>query len=492
MKLELPLNQILCGDCRRVMAVFPADSIDLVVTSPPYWGLRDYGAPPLVYGGDPECDHQWDETIFLPKKEGGIKSSTLGDETWDNSKSDESVARSIKRSFVDESKSNFCVKCGAWRGQLGLEPHPQMFIDHIVEISNEIKRVIKPRGSFWLNLGDTYCGSGKGRGSGDWVKNSKNLYSDPDATHPKPIKLEKTNWLQTKQLLGIPWRIAIALQNEGWILRNCVIWYKPNHMPESVKDRLTKSYEFFFFFVKQQKYHFNLDRIRVPHAPSGIERAKYPLSDWKGIEKTETEIGRVIDNGWLQTKGNPDKKILKLNPKGKNPGDTIKRMALSMGARSPNTSRPDYQSNNPRASAYKKAEELTKHEIATDRIGDFSYDDPLHVRALHPKGKNPGDFWEINTVPFTGAHFAVFPPDLIEPIIKAACPKKGVVLDPFAGSGTALRVARKLGRRFIGIDVSQEYAEMCERRVRSDTYTPPPEGVIPLTEAFSNKELLSE
>ena len=439
--MKLPLNQVLCGDCREVMASLPEESIDLVVTSPPYWGLRDYGNSPQVFGGNSECDHQWGEEIILPKKSGGTDSSTLGEESWGNAMSDEAMVRSIKRSFVDESKSSFCVKCGAWRGQLGLEPHPQMFIDHLVEVSREIKRIIKPRGSFWLNLGDTYCGSGKGRGSGDWIKDSKNLYSDPDVTHPKPIKLEKTNWLQPKQLLGIPWRVAIALQNDGWILRNCVIWYKPNHMPESVKDRLTKSYEFMFFFVKQRKYYFNLDRIREPYAESSIKRITQPtIMQQRGGDKQHELYGDAPGHG-------------------NRPADILKGLA----------------------------EKLTKHEVATGRIGNFSYDDPLHNKAYHPKGKNPGDMWDIPTYPFPGAHFAVFPPALIEPIIKAACPKNGVVLDPFAGSGTALRVARKLGRQFIGIDINPEYVGMSKRRVKADSYSPPPEGVPALTEMFDRE-----
>ena len=328
---ELPLNQVLCGDNREVMKTLPGDSIDLAVTSPPYWGLRDYG---------------------------------LGE------------------------------------NQLGLEPHPQQYIDNLVEISKEIRRVIKPRGSYWLNLGDTYYGSGKGAG-GDGSAKERYI---PDVN---PIKQNlRSNWLQPKQLLGIPWRVATALQEDGWVLRNCVIWYKPNHMPESVKDRLTKSYEFFFFFVKQKKYYFNLDNIRIPYDPN--------VTRWGG-------------------------NIMKIPPNEK----------IKQGT----------------------ARALTKEERPW-RSGE---------------GKNPGDMWSIPTYPFPGAHFAVFPPALIEPIIKAGCPKNGVVLDPFAGSGTALRVARKLGRRFIGIDINPEYVEMCERRVRADTYISPPEGVPTLTELLDRE-----
>jgi len=356
--MKLPLNQVLCGDCQEIMAELPEDSIDLVVTSPPYWGLRDYG---------------------------------LG------------------------------------KDQLGLEAHPQQYINSLVEISREIKRVLSSSGSYWLNLGDTYCtGKGKSHSPGGDIKRGIEKVQ-PASSPNRTVKLDGA-WLQPKQLLGIPWRVAAALQNDGWILRNCVTWYKPNHMPSSVKDRLTNSYEFIFFLVKQRKYYFNLDEIRVPHQgkPSGNKERKY-LPDPR--QNGRKHFGRNIP--W--------------DPQG-----------------------------------------ITKHDIATDRK-DRSYEDPLHLKAYNLTGKNPGDLWSIPTYPFKGAHFAVFPPSLIEPIIKAGCPRGGVVLDPFAGSGTALRVARKLGRRFIGIEINPSYAEMCERRVRADAYNPPLEGVPTLTELLDRE-----
>jgi len=420
---KLPLNQVLCGDNREVMKTLPGGSIDIAVTSPPYWGLRDYGEIESIWGGDPDCDHEWVNTPPpRQRNEADIQDP-------------DSKQATMRGTNYNAQEGNVCTKCGAWRGQLGLEPHPQMFIDHLIEVSQEIKRVIKPRGSYWLNLGDTYFGGGGGNyGTGR---------SAEQAPHPKNFtsKIQQTDWLQPKQLLGIPWRVAMALQEDGWILRNCVIWYKPNHMPESVKDRLTKSYEFMFFFVKQRKYYFNLDKIREPYAESSIQRINQPtIMRQMGGDKQHELYGDAPGHG-------------------NRPADILKGLAKN----------------------------LTKHEVATGRIGNFSYDDPLHNKAYHPKGKNPGDMWEIPTYPFPGAHFAVFPPALIEPIIKAGCPKNGVVLDPFAGSGTALRVARKLGRRFIGIDINPEYVEMCERRVRADSYSPPPEGVPTLTELLDRE-----
>jgi len=369
---DLPLNQTLCGDCSEVMKTFPDDCIDLVVTSPPYWGLRDYGSETVrVWGGLPECEHEWNEQVSSFNKQGGEgkQSTNLGTLRGKNQKSD------------------FCSKCGAWRGSLGLEPHPQMFIDHLTEICYEVKRILKTTGSFWLNLGDTYAAN-----RGYQVKQTKD---SKDGNIHGGMRLPKNDaWLQPKQLIGIPWRVAIGLQEQGWILRNSVIWHKSNHMPESVQDRFTKSYEFFFFFAKNPQYHFNLDAVRVPH--------KYP-----------------------ETFG----------------------------------SRPEL-----------------------GKAGNGRYGVKAGERTGNPKGKNPGDMWNIPTKAFPGAHFAVFPDELIEPIIKASCPKDGVVLDPFAGSGTALRVSRKLGRKFIGIELNPEYAKMAEQRVRADKYSKPPDHVPKITD----------
>jgi len=398
------------------MRGFPRNSVDLVVTSPPYWGLRDYGEVESIWGGNPTCDHEWINTPPPQQRsEADIQNP-------------DSKQATMRGTNYNAQKGNVCTKCGAWRGQLGLESHPQMFIDHLVEVSREIKRVIKPRGSYWLNLGDTYCGSWGNYGARRGGQRTQNVEKfDRKGQTPQTLRVpqsytEKAGWLQPKQLLGIPWRVATALQHDGWILRNCVIWYKPNHMPESVRDRLTKSYEFLFFFVKQRKYYFNLDRIRQPYSESSIQRLTQPtIMQQMGGEKQHELYGDAPGHG-------------------NRPADILKGLA----------------------------------EKYDTKLGN-------------PKGKNPGDMWDIPIYPFPGAHFAVFPPALIEPIIKASCPKNGVVLDPFAGSGTALRVARKLGRRFIGIDINPEYVEMCERRVRADSYSPPPEDTPTLPEIFDRE-----
>jgi len=384
---------------------FPNDSIDLVVTSPPYWGLRDYGEETVqVWGGDHECEHEWiGETSSFNKQGGEGKQSTNLGTLRDK-----------------DQKSDFCVKCEAWRGSLGLEPHPQMFIDHLVEICREIRRVLKPLGTFWLNLGDTYCGSWGNYGARKGKQRLQNVEKfDRRGVTPQDLRVpqsytEKAGWLQPKQLLGIPWRVAIALQNDSWILRNDIIWYKPNHMPSSVKDRLTNAYEHVFLFVKQRHYYFDLNTIRKPHSPLTLNR-----------------LNQNLDSQYKESKSN----------------EYYKNLPMTGGG------------------SRKEIPKILQHM----------------KENLNPKGKNPGDVWRIPTKPFRGAHFAVFPPKLIEPIVKAGCPEGGIVLDPFAGSGTVGRVARKLRRSFVLIDIKPEYCKMAEQRVRGK-YRSSLGGEAPLSE----------
>ncbi|MBA7694040.1 hypothetical protein ES703_102641 [subsurface metagenome] len=450
-----------------------------------------------MWGGLPECEHEWIES----------KSGLVHENRNFSIGSQEDVHGEKETTWIrkyDSQKAGFCSKCGAWRGSLGLEPHPQLFIDHLVEICRNIRRVLKPSGTFWCNLGDTYCtGKGKSKSPGGDIKRGIEKIQPPSAPN-RTVKLDG-GWLQPKQLLMIPARVAIALQHDGWILRNDICWFKPNHMPSSVKDRLTCAYEHIFLFAKARRYYFDLDAIRKPFSEGTFLRIRQPN----------------IDN---------------------QPGGP-KTMALRGGKpQSGNASRP-----------IDMAQELARKIASGERVG-----------------KNPGDLWRIPTTPFPGAHFSTFPPKLIEPIVKAGCPRwicsrcgkprtrittnpiyekfkienwtkmedekidkydskfserqgvhsqsrslgayrnwlrenglgefesgaptetvgwsdcgcgekwiPGIVMDPFCGSGTALRVARRLGRRFIGIDIMPEYLGMAEQRIRG-RYKPLPEGAVTL------------
>jgi len=276
------INQVYCSDALTQLSKLPAELVDTIVTSPPYYQQRNYR---------------------------------------------------------DESQ------------QLGQEKTPELYVNRLRNLFAEARRVLKPSGSLWLVLGDKYI-----RG----------------------------------EQLGMPWRVALALKEEGWILRSDIIWHKPNAMPSSVKTRPTVDHEYIFFFTKSKDYYYDADAIREPHVTF--------------TDKSKMKGGR---GHFHQRGGTPEA--------GKNSG-------------APN-------------------------------LHDGRWD-----QAFHPQGRNKRTVWSVSLSKFREAHFAVFPETLVETCIKAGCPAEGVVLDPFLGSGTTALVARRLGRKYLGIDCVKEYCEMaCER-----------------------------
>ena len=298
---------LLQGDCRAVLPTLPDASVHCVVTSPPYWGLRDYG--------------------------------------------------------VD--------------GQLGLEPDFNAYVANMVGVFREVRRVLRDDGTCWINLGDSYASGGRGGGA-DGSKQQTNIGSllgakiAPDGLKPK-------------DLCGIPWRVAFALQADGWYLRQDIIWAKPNPMPESVTDRCTKAHEYLFLLSKHERYYYDAEAI--------AEASIYPDDNRKSRQIPEDYIDRAV-NGSIAT----------INPNG---------------------------------------------------------------ARTYPT-RNKRSVWEVTTAPFSEAHFATFPPALIEPCIKAGCPVDGTVLDPFGGAGTTGLVADRLQRNAILIELNLTYAAMSENRITGD------------------------
>ena len=269
--------------------------------------------------------------------------------------------------------------------QLGLEPTFQKYITRLCDIFDEVKRVLKKEGTCWVNMGDTYSAAHTGG-----HKSEKSCMGKKQTTAVE-IKQVKDTDLEDKCLCQIPSRFAIEMTNRGWILRNEIIWHKPNCMPSSAKDRFTVDYEKIFFFVKNKKYWFETQyepHLTFENRPHGAVRNR--------------EYGY-------------DSKFNALNKK--------------------------------------------KYTIRQKRGGDKNPD------YRNPKGRNKRCIWKINTKPFKGAHFAVFPEELVKTPILAGCPKGGVVLDPFCGSGTTGVVAYKLNRKFIGIDLNKEYCEIAKKRI---------------------------
>lgn len=245
----MPDSEILIGDCREVLAGMAAGSVQCVVTSPPYWGLRDYGTATWE-GGDGKCEH-----VAPPAGGWQCKVASGEDDPYD------------RGGNKGQQYRDTCPHCGARRidSQLGLEPTPEAFIETMVEVFRGVKRVLRDDGTLWLNMGDSYAGGGRGPSTGD-SKQSTNVGS---LVPPSPL-----GGLKPKDLVGMPWRLALALQADGWWLRSDIIWAKPNPMPESCTDRPTKSHEYLFLLTKRATYFYDAEAVR--------EKAEYGRSDWQG------------------------------------------------------------------------------------------------------------------------------------------------------------------------------------------------------------------
>lgn len=292
---KLPVNQIIHGDSIEVLSGFPEESIDMVMFSPPYWGLRKYGEYKNIWGGDKKCEHNWDSyEQWLVNSSSGVKGSKQNTNRG-------TIGTDGKRTITQ----TFCIKCGAWNGQLGNEPHPNMYINNMVLICKKLKRVLKKNGTMYIVVGDSFFGTGDGVPQTIAKGNLRDLPK-------KSIKRSKfiSNWLRSKQLMLIPSRLFIALQNDGWLLRNKIIWAKTNPMPESVKDRYTTSYEEIGFFTKSRKYYFDMEAVLKPLKKSSIIRAKGKSEGIKHGYRVNLKYKRLYH-----------KKILAGEVKGRHPRD---------------------------------------------------------------------------------------------------------------------------------------------------------------------------
>lgn len=414
-------NKILQGNCLTVLRTLPDECIDMCITSPPYWALREYKTEPVTWGGNPTCEHDWSEQIRSKKS-----ANRLSTEWSAKMSKNKDFARSTDG---EEVSASYCKKCGAWLGSLGLEPTVDMYVDHLCELFREVRRVLKISGSLWVNLGDTYAGS-----NGDGVLGTK--YK---AVYPDNYCIKKNrgigDTIPEKSLYLIPFRVALKMIDEGFILRSNVVWHKPNVLPCSADDRFTVDYENFFFFVKNNKDLYWL------HEKTGEIVYKKP----GGIKGEEG-----VDWEWeVKEDGHTFKKSL-----------WISRDYYFEQQFEPYTG-PLNRWGGPR---FKKD-------------GGCSWDEGTGQSTCRPRdirpderGRNMRTTWSVNTEGFKGAHFAVYPPSLLERPIKACCPPGGLVLDPFMGSGTTAVVARSLGRDFVGIELNPEYIRLAyERIIKEDS-----------------------
>jgi len=351
------------------------ESIDCIVTSPPYFGLRDYKSDPYIWGGDENCEHEWSKEP--PRRRRHPNDHTKG-----------TLNQIASAPHLKETDS--CHKCGAWMGGYGLESTPDQYIKNTLLIFDELHRVLKPQGTVWWNIGDSYAMKSSAWGGSrghNFILKDTGLADKQRRTGVCPDKLK------SKDLMMIPARVAIAVAEHGWYLRSEIIWHKPNPMPESVKDRPTSAHEKIYLFAKNKKYYYDADAIRVPQKQDSIARAGRDYWDTNKIEAGQYAIPNIESAKKL------NQKVL----------DTVEEGKIPMA--------------------------------------------------------NKRNVWTVTTKPFRGAHFAVFPPDLIEPCIKAGCPVGGTVLDPFGGSGTTGLVANNLGRNAVLIELNENYVDIAKKRL---------------------------
>jgi site-specific DNA-methyltransferase (cytosine-N4-specific) len=381
------------GDATDVLSALPDSSVHCVVTSPPYYGLRDYGTGRWV-GGDPACRHTTDRGTAHPRR-----------------------TRPAPLASAEASSAPRCGRCGAVREdrQHGLEATPEDYIDRLRGVFAQLHRVLVADGTVWLNLGDSYSAEPPGRTR--YPMATSTLRGAAAATVRDSVRdagVDRTTALPRKNLLGMPWRTAFALQADGWIIRNAIVWHKPNAMPESVTDRLSTRYEMLFLLVKQRKYHFDLDAIREP------------------LVRPDA-VGQHIVVGGVN--------------KGQHAG--IGATARRRG----NTTTGKYGADH----------------TAPVWCGNAAAQTGARHNARHPQGKNPGDVWSLSTRPLREAHFAAFPVDIPLRAIAAGCPPEGIVLDPFSGAATTGLAARQLGRAYVGIDLNPDFHAIGLRRLGLST-----------------------
>lgn len=262
--------QIYNGHVLDVLKGLPEESVNCVVTSPPYWGLRDYGLEPQIWDDLGDCEHEWGDDLIHKKTR-----YDLGTSTQSGTNKDQMACNTY------EHHHQFCLKCNAWKGSLGLEPTPELYIQHMVQVFREVRRVMRKDGTCWLNLGDSYAAqgiSGRDIGYNERTGRGKIIRQNRYKILPPNLK--------PKDLCMIPARVALALQADGWWLRSDIVWAKPNPMPESVTDRPTRSHECIFLLTKDKRYFYDAEAIKEPNSPDGRK-----VKEFRGSKKYANGFG---------------------------------------------------------------------------------------------------------------------------------------------------------------------------------------------------------
>jgi site-specific DNA-methyltransferase (adenine-specific) len=353
-----PSHQIRVGHCLELLQAMPSESVQCCVTSPPYYGLRDYNV----------------------------------------------------------------------EGQIGLEETPAEFIARLVEVFREVRRVLRKDGTAWVNMGDSYSSRPNGPVGGGGHQGPAPHVAVRTANARRSGHIPAG--LKHKDLMGMPWRLAFALQDDGWYLRQDIIWHKPNPMPESTRDRCTKAHEYLFLLSKSRRYHCDMNQIREPaiwgSTPTGVGFGH-------GFDE-ETKPRAVRPAGWA---------------------DSGKKDAASWAS-------AERQGRGSKRNSFARETKQTAGEH-----GQTAQHRPCRPDVDYSMTRNKRSVWTVPTHSFKGAHFATFPPDLIRPCILAGAPRGGLVLDPFGGAGTTGLVAMQEGRCSLLLELNPEYAALAQARLNT-------------------------
>lgn len=492
-------NKVYLGDAKDILRTFPDESVDCVFTSPPYMGPRDYKLEPIIWDGDPYCEHEWlsQERYNEKLRYRPGHNTTVGKD------------KNPKIYPNQKQREQFCMKCSAWRGQLGQESDPDDYVRHLLQVLDECMRALKPTGTLWINIDDVHCSKGRQAFDKDKYGGKNAIYSG---------RARQVNGIRPKSLCGIPARLEIAMIERGWIVRNRNIWRKDNCCPESCYDRFTIDYEDIFMVVKNNKPLFwtNSKTLEVTgKKPKGINGRKGIDWDWMKCYYCNGAGCKRCDYKGKKKRSNWRSHHYYFNMQY----EPCKEVSIERFGR-------DYKSKKNESALYGGLVSENQKAYANKIFAERKF--TRQMRSV----------WSISTKSFHGDHFAVFPETLVELIIDTSVPlaicnecqlpmvpvygnvridtrpgknvltgkagskddpnkdfhrsqlakrrqqivykpvgfarcncnagfTNGVILDPFCGSGTVGAVAKSMGRDYVLIDASPKYVDMTQERIES-------------------------
>ena len=486
------IDKFLQGDCRDILKQIPLGTFNCAITSPPYWSLRDNHTMPVIFDGDPHCEHDFEgdnsyhdnlrfrpgdttslgnfinPEIYNTLRRSGGRDGGFSEYHRKHDITEIKVARHTEgetnpgkeawykdKGGITTSGGWFCSKCGAWKGQLGLEPDYKSYVSHLCDIFDSVYRVLAKEGTLWVNIGDTHSGSGNGSNDHRDAKNKNFANADHYNAKYGGVKSGKTS-KPNKSLMLIPFHFAIEMENRGWVLRNTIIWKKPNAMPASARDRFTIDYEYVFYFAKNNK------TMLWKNLKTG--KWKWTKPDYFGI----------VDVDWRWDKcprclKKPNKTCKKCNGTGlvkrtywlgysnyfEQQFEPIKLESVERNRRGKNNGK--WQNKDA-----PKEFQQTFHQ-ARDNKGYEGVEDEFE----NHQGRNKRTVWEISTKGIRQLHFSSFPVELVRQCFEAGCPEGGLILDPFMGSGTVALSSKLYDRHFTGCELNPKYIKMAKDRLKS-------------------------